>query len=150
MLARLEGSRRALKGGVIENLVSSILGEIFTANNWSIKISEKEIRLEDETYDIVLTGSQNQILCPVKTRETMGGGHALLFTRDIHKAITVAAEAGHTCLPIGIAESWTGDLGSLPCDHFVFVQHNPNQLDAIRQELVEQFRSLLELFKSLD
>lgn len=150
MLARLEGSRRALKGGVIENLVRGILRDVFTENDLKITISKKETRLEDETYDIVISGSSSQLLCPVKTRETMGGGHALLFTRDIHKSITVATDAGYSCLPIIIAESWAGDLSSLPCDHYVYVQRNPNQLDVIRVELTHQFKSLLTVFASLN
>lgn len=76
--------------------------------------------MDDETYDVAVSGSNGTILMPVKTRETMGGGHALLFTRNIHNSITVATNAGNQCLPIVIAESWSGDLDSLPCDYFIY------------------------------
>jgi hypothetical protein len=150
MLTRLEGSRRALKGGVVENVVRAVLRQVFETNNAAITISDKETRIADETYDIVLTGGAGRILCPVKTRETMGGGHASLFTRDIHKSITVATDAGEVCIPIVIAESWAGDLASLPCEHFVYVARNPNQLDVIQKELAERFTVLLPVFKSLN
>jgi hypothetical protein len=68
-------------------------------------VSDKEVRIGDETYDVRVVGSKGTILLPVRTRETMGGGHALLFTRDTFKAISVAKENGHGCLPVVIAES---------------------------------------------
>jgi hypothetical protein len=59
-------------------------------------VSNREVRIGGETYDVRAVGSRGTILLPVKTRETMGGGHALLFTRDIFKAISVAKENGYT------------------------------------------------------
>jgi hypothetical protein len=150
MLARLEGSRRAKKGGLFENLVRNALRSLFKENGLTIEVSEKEVRLDDETYDVVLVGSKGKVLIPVKTRETMGGGHALLFTRDIHKSITVATNAGHQCLPIVIAESWGGDLASLPCEQYIYIPRNPNQLVEIKPLLDQELAKMLSLFRKLD
>ncbi len=109
IIDRLEGSRRAIKGTLFEAIVRRILEEIFKRRKIAVQVSDVEIKLEGETYDVSVKGERGQILIPVKTRETMGGGHALLFTRDIHKSISAAHDAGFECLPVIIAESWSGD-----------------------------------------
>ena len=103
VIDRLEGSRRAIKGTLFEAIVRRNLNSIFVAAEVSLTVSEVEIKLEGETFDVSVVGPSGQILMPVKTRETMGGGHALLFTRDIHKSIAAAQSAGFNCLPIIIA-----------------------------------------------
>ena len=110
MLARLEGSRRALKGALFEEIVRRLLEELFNKAKLSLKVGDKQVRIKDETYDVQVIGKKGSILVPIKTRETMGGGHAMLFTRDIYKSISVAQENGHKCIPIVVAESWGGDL----------------------------------------
>jgi len=61
-----------------------------------IEILENQVTIERETYDICvqLLSEKNvpirRILVPIKTRETEGGGHAHLFTRDVRAAIDVA------------------------------------------------------------
>jgi len=92
MLARLEGSRRALKGNFLESIVREILTSLFVELGISLDMPDREVRLHDETYDVQIIGRAGSILIPVKTRETMGGGHAMLFTRDIHKSISIAHE----------------------------------------------------------
>ena len=149
MLARLEGSRRALKGSQFEESVRGVLRELFEANSLSLRVSDKEVRLHDETYDVEIVGRTGRILMPVKTRETMGGGHALLFTRDIHKSITVAEADGSSCIPVVIAESWGGDLESLPSKHFIFIPMNPNQVAEILPNLRKELAALLPVFASL-
>lgn len=105
MLARLEGSRRSLKGTLFEEIVRRSLKAVFDRHKIRLNVGEKEVRILDETYDIQVLGPHRSMLIPVKTRETMGGGHALLFTRDIGKAISVAEAHGYRCLPVVIAES---------------------------------------------
>jgi len=78
MLARLEGSRRALKGIRFEALVRRLLTERFTAKGLALKVGDKQITLANETYDVQIISEKSKILIPVKTRETMGGGHANL------------------------------------------------------------------------
>ena len=149
MLARLEGSRRSLRGGLFENIIRRLLTDLMQVNGLSIKITDKEIRLLDESYDIEVTGKNGRILIPVKTRETMGGGHALLFTRDIHKSITIAQQNGYKCIPIVIAESWVGDLASLGCENFIHIGINPNQLDRVEVLIQNELVKLIGVFKKI-
>jgi len=147
MLARLEGSRRALKGTRFEEVVRQSLKDLFTKRRLRLKIGEGQVRIQEETYDVQIIGNKKSILLPVKTRETMGGGHANLFTRDIFKAISVAHEHGYECIPVVIAESWGGDLKSLKCEHCVYLQVNPNQIEAIQPLLTAELEKLVPVFK---
>lgn len=146
MLSRLEGSRRALKGTRFESLVRRLLTALFSVNNINLTVGEKQITISNETYDVQVVSGDSKILIPVKTRETMGGGHANLFTRDIHKAISVAQENDYLCIPVVIAESWGGDLKSLNCKHLVYIQANPNQTDEIESKLAIKLESLLPVW----
>lgn len=148
-LARLEGSRRSLKGGLFENIVRNALRVVFDERELPLVIDEREVRLNDETYDVKVTGEKGCILLPVKTRETMGGGHANLFTRDIHKAITVAHKNGFECIPIVIAESWGGDLETLDCANKIYIQLNPNQVVLVEPILLKEFRSIVHVFAAV-
>lgn len=74
----------------------------------------------------------------------------MLFTRDIYKSILVATEQGHTCVPIVIAESWTGDLEGLESELYIYIQANPNQVAAIEPILAEKLlQDLLPLLESI-
>ena len=148
MLARLEGSRRALKGTHFETLVRNALRTVFKAHRIQLDVGEKETRIKEETYDVQVSAGKRTILLPVKTRETMGGGHANLFTRDIHKSISVARENGYECIPIIIAESWGGNLNSLGCDHHVYIQANPNQTDEVAKALRDALEGLVPVWKA--
>lgn len=147
LLDRLEGSRRALKGTLFEAVVRRVLTEYIEVNGLPLSVTGNEVRLFDETYDIEVRGSSGSLLIPVKTRETMGGGHALLFTRDIHKSITVAAAEGHACVPVVIAESWGGNLAGLGTALIIHVPLNPNRVIEIEPILrleIERLRPLLD------
>lgn len=149
MLQRLEGSRRALKGGLFEAIVRTQLTDLFKRHKLNLRVTANEVRLNDETYDVEILGKDAKILMPVKTRETMGGGHALLFTRDIHKSISVAHENGFNCIPVVIAESWTGNLDSLPCESYIYIQINPNQVDKINPLLEAKLEELVSVFRDI-
>jgi hypothetical protein len=149
MLQRLEGSRRSLKGGLFEAIVRTLLIELFESQNINLEVKSHEVRLNDETYDIQINGKKGTILMPVKTRETMGGGHASLFTRDIHKSIIVANENGYNCIPIVIAESWAGKLDELSCKNYIYISENPNQLDKINPLLKVQLQTLIGVFAEI-
>ena len=112
-------------------------------------VSNREVRIGGETYDVRAVGSRGTILLPVKTRETMGGGHALLFTRDIFKAISVAKENRYGCLPVVIAESWTGDLDALSSEHYIWIQANPNEVTRIEPELADKLAALVSIFRRI-
>ncbi len=149
VIDRLEGSRRAIKGNLFEAIVRRVLIELFKKNNLPIHVSEKQKSISGETYDIQIKKGSKSILVPVKTRETMGGGHSNLFTRDIHKAIRVAYEEGHDCLPIIIAESWTGNLADLDCKDFIYINMNPNQIIDVTQKLTNALVEKINLFRGL-
>lgn len=147
MLARLEGSRRALKGAKFEDIVRNELRAFFKTLKLPLMVGDKETRINDETYDVQVSNGKATILVPVKTRETMGGGHSNLFMRDIYKSISVAQEGGYLCVPIIIAESWAGDLKSLKCEHLIYLQTNPNQADEVQKLLAAAITKLLPLWK---
>ena len=92
MLSRLEGSRRALRGTLFEGIVRRNLESLIKSRQLSLEVSRSQVRIENETYDVQVSGNGGSVLIPVKTRETMGGGHSSLFTRDIYKSIMVATE----------------------------------------------------------
>jgi hypothetical protein len=148
ILSRLEGSRRALRGTLFEGIVRRHLENLISERELPLQVSRTQAQIDDETYDVQVTGDNGSLLIPVKTRETMGGGHSMLFTRDIYKSILVATEQGHICVPIVIAESWTGDLEGLEAELFIYIQANPNQVAAIepilKQKLEEDLLPLLE------
>lgn len=149
VIDRLEGSRRAIKGTLFEAIVRRNLQALFQANAIDLMVSEVEIKLEGETFDVSVTGPKGQILLPVKTRETMGGGHALLFTRDIHKSISAAHAAGLECLPIIIAESWAGDLTGLASKDFIYININPNRVLEVEPILADELGKRLDAFKAI-
>ena len=146
---RLEGSRRAIKGTLFEAIVRRLLTELFSKHKLNLKVSETEIKLDGETYDVRVSGESKEILIPVKTRETMGGGHAMLFTRDIHKSINAARESGRECVPIVIAESWGGNLDSLKSKYFVYIDRNPNQIKEVEPLLRDALEGCVNIFVEL-
>lgn len=149
MIDRLEGSRRSIKGNLFEEIVRRNLNEIFEESKIKLSIDKTQIKLSGETYDVKVSGDRGTILIPVKTRETMGGGHALLFTRDIHKAISIANDNGYRCIPIIIVESWTGDLAALNCQEFIYINKNPNQVNEVETLLIQELERLTAVFRSL-
>ena len=136
-----------MKGTRFEIIVRRILTEIFFQQGLDLKVGHKQITISDETYDVQVEAGQKKILIPVKTRETMGGGHANLFTRDIFKSVSVAQNNGYDCIPVIIAESWAGDLQSLNCEHVVYIQANPNQLEQVEPELAGKLESLIPVWR---
>ncbi len=149
MLARLEGSRRALKGTVFEKIVRRNLRDLIQQLALPLTVSDSQVTINDETYDVEISGKGGALLIPVKTRETMGGGHAMLFTRDIYKSILVATEQGHKCVPVVIAESWSGDFDTLKSELYIYIQANPNQVTQIEPLLVEKLKDLIPLLNSI-
>ena len=149
MLARLEGSRRALKGTLFEGIVRRNLRDLIKRHELPLKVDNKQVKIKDETYDVRVIGQGGSMLIPVKTRETMGGGHSLLFTRDIYKSILVATESGHTCVPIVIAESWGGDLDDLRSELYIYIQANPNQITVVEPLLRQKLEELLPLLEEI-
>jgi hypothetical protein len=150
MLARLEGSRRSLKGRTFEDTVRTAMRAVIAKNQLDLKVGDAQVKIADETYDVQIIGKTRTILVPVKTREIMGGGHANLFTRDIHKAISVAQENGYECIPVVIAESWGGDLESLSCEQVIYLSINPNQTEKVSVMLYDAVNRIVSSLKKLE
>jgi hypothetical protein len=150
MLARLEGSRRALKGSRFEEIVRNQIRTLFKAQKIALTVGDREIRINEETYDVQVLNGKDTILLPVKTRETMGGGHANLFTRDIFKSISVAHDGGYQCIPVIIAESWAGNLASLKCEHLIYLKTNPNQTEEVQKMLAGELAQLLPVWRKFE
>ena len=123
VIDRLEGSRRSIKGHSLEILCRTALVTAFqnyyeTHSNYgiykSVSIANRQIKLGRHTFDssaklTLHDGSDRLLLVPVKTRETEGGGHAHLFSRDVITAVTETrqiAQLAIMCLII-IAKNWS-------------------------------------------
>lgn len=154
IVARLEGSRRSLKGHIYEGIVRSALIDAIQDyyrqhKNYGLyskaTIARSQTTIGNQTYDasIQLLNPDGEtaahVLVAVKTRETKGGGHAHLFSRDVSAAITTAktAHPSHYLLLVIIAQNWSGrELAGLQSivDHLVVINHSPTQLGAFPDE----------------
>ena len=139
----------AVKGTLFEGIVRRNLLALIQEHKLPLNVSDKQVRIKDETYDVQIEGENGVVLIPVKTRETMGGGHSLLFTRDIYKSILVATENGFNCVPIVIAEAWGGDLAELKSELYIYIQANPNQVVSVEPVLAQKLEELLSLLKQI-
>jgi len=124
IIDRLEGSRRSISGHRIESnvrtsFVAAIQHYYSIYSNYGkfkrVEFADKQIKIGRHTVDISakLIPKDNSfienILIPVKTRETEGGGHSHLFTRDIMSALTnIKNEIQNPhILVVIIAENWS-------------------------------------------
>jgi hypothetical protein len=162
---RLEGSRRSIKGHQKEVIVRT--GVVAAIQNYygenesygvfnNVQVAPKEVKIGRETFDVVIdlirdNGGVTRILVPVKTRETQGGGHAHLFTRDIKSAIGTAKRAGdYFVIAVIVAQNWDtkeqGEVTSIS-DLALISDESPNAFEAFSAEaeaqLNEFFRGVL-------
>ncbi len=124
VIDRLEGSRRSISGHHIESnvrmgLITAIQHFFSIYHNYGqykkVEIADKQIKVGRHTVDISAklypkNGSEAiSLLIPVKTRETEGGGHSHIFSRDILAAINdIKKERGHYHIAVIIvAENWS-------------------------------------------
>ena len=151
VIDRLEGSRRSIKGHHVEACVRTALVIAFQ-NYFSIHgnygqykkiaVADKQIKIENHTFDVSakLTDYNNltkTILIPIKTRETEGGGHSHLFSRDITVAIdqlnsNFEQEKYHV-LAVIIARNWSeSELNSISdkIDKVFYFNMNPQSFMA--------------------
>jgi hypothetical protein len=125
IIDRLEGSRRSIVGHERENVVRTALltaiQQYFAAHSnygvyASIDVPAGQIIIGRETCDVSAYLKDRdghivrRILVPVKTRETEGGGHAHLFTRDITSAInTIRTHSPDDfVIAVIVARNWSG------------------------------------------
>jgi hypothetical protein len=160
---RLEGSRRSIQGHEIEiairaSLVVAIEKYYKKHGNYGlykdVVIADRQIRLGNETFDVSATlehadpAQSCSILVPVKSRETRGGGHAHIFTRDINSAIDASKQgANNYVVAFIIAQSWAPreqEHVSSICDLAIIIAKNPNSFSAVpadRQAELDSFIS---------
>lgn len=121
---RLEGSRRSIRGHELEASVRTALITAFQNyysiyGNYgkykSIEVLPSQIKVESYTFDVAVKlthinkKESELILIPIKTRETEGGGHSHLFTRDIMSAFQSLKrdKIEYYVIAVIIAKNWS-------------------------------------------
>jgi hypothetical protein len=154
LIDRLEGSRRSIKGHEKETIVrTAVLVSIqtFFENNGNygvysrVELIDKQVSIGNETYDVsvnLIDGdgkSVQRILIPIKTRETEGGGHAHLFTRDIKSAMSTAKNANPDdyLIAVIVAKNWSErekeNIRKM-VDHAAIFDISPNEFSEFSDE----------------
>lgn len=168
IIDRLEGSRRAIKGHEKEAVVRTALIAAFQhyfteRSNYGIfvgvEVADKQVMIGNESYDVSANLLDNsgqcarRILVPIKTRETEGGGHAHLFTRDIRSAINAARQDNKDdyLIVVIVARNWSEREANLlrqqvehlvvfdssPGDWSEFGEHEQTRLDRFIASVLE-------------
>jgi hypothetical protein len=147
IIDRLEGSRRSIKGHHLEANVRTALITAFQhyfsiQGNYGkyqkVSIANKQIKIGNHTVDVSATlipktGTQKEtLLLPIKTRETEGGGHSHLFTRDIVAAVQKLKEdePNYHIIAVIIAQNWSiSELSNIRdrLDRVFYFALNPNK-----------------------
>ena len=164
IIDRLEGSRRSISGHHLEtNVRTSLITAIqhyYTIYGHygkfkNVHIAEKQIKIGRHTVDVSaeltskIDGRKTRLLIPVKTRETEGGGHSHLFTRDIINAINdiKAAVINYHIVVIIIAENWSVlELATIE-DHIDMIFHfdmSPNKFIGFDEESQYTFNRYIQ------
>lgn len=154
IIDRLEGSRRSIVGhereSVVRTALLTALQQFYAAHTdygvyASVEIPTGQVRIGRETYDVsaVLKGRDGKvlrrILVPVKTRETEGGGHAHLFTRDIVSAINAvrANSPNDFVVAVIVARNWSSreaDSVRQRVDHAAIFDLSPNEFQTFDEQ----------------
>jgi|GEM_PF-297743 len=146
IIDRLEGSRRSLKGhekeAVIRTALLNAVQVFYQAHgNYgiyiNIEIPDRQVIIGNESFDVSVDlldqdgECKRRILLPIKTRETEGGGHSHLFTRDIISAIdSVNVDNDQDLVVVVIiAGNWSERESMIirqKTDHLAIINVNPN------------------------
>lgn len=160
---RLEGSRRSIRGHEKETVVRTALllaiQTFYTQHsNYGIysgvEIAEGQITIGNETYDVSANLLDDRrrcirrILVPIKTRETEGGGHAHLFTRDIMSAINAARIDNPIdyVVAVIVAGNWAqreADVIRERVDHAAIFDLSPNDFTVFSDEEQERLNRFI-------
>jgi hypothetical protein len=155
---RLEGSRRAIKGPVNELIAKRGLAVALSNfydqhTNYGrykdYEVSKNQVKIGQHTYDVRLTfispdeKNNLKLYIPVKTRETRGGGHSHLFSRDILEAIRALKEAEPHSLvvPLIIADDWSAEEEAVIKNYvydLIIIRENPGTIENLPD--IEQAR----------
>lgn len=150
VIDRLEGSRRSHSGHmqevVLRSAVATAIQNFFATHfNYGsfdkVVLESKQIKLGIQTVDIAVTLKKQgfpdkHIYFPVKTRETQGGGHAHLFSRDLIVAISDIKKHEPDCFisPFIVAENWNVkdfDEISEMIQKIFYFNTNPNEFESL-------------------
>lgn len=154
IIDRLEGSRRSIKGHekeiVVRTALLTAIQTFFEKNGHygeyaRVELADREIMIGNETFDVGanLLDSQGKcvrrVLIPIKTRETEGGGHAHLFTRDIISAMNAAKydNANDFLVVVIVAKNWSereADTIRNLVDHAAIFGLSPNDFTEFSNE----------------
>ncbi|MFZ2615325.1 MAG: hypothetical protein WA077_04995, partial [Anaerolineae bacterium] len=124
VLDRLEGSRRSIGGHRVEthvrtSLITALQYYYSIHGNYGqyrkVEIANKQIKIGNHTVDVSVDlipragNDRTRLLIPVKTRETEGGGHSHLFSRDLITAISDLNRDANNyhIVAVIIAENWS-------------------------------------------
>jgi hypothetical protein len=147
VLDRLEGSRRSISGHKVEtyvraSLITALQYYYAIYGNYGldgkVEIADKQIKLGNHTVDVSVDlnpragGDRTRLLIPVKTRETEGGGHSHLFSRDLITAINDLSQNANNygVVAVIIAENWSASEINAIGAHIDLVFHfnlSPNR-----------------------
>ena len=164
IIDRLEGSRRSIKGHKIEANIRAALLTAFQNyfaiyGNYGkykkVKIANKQIKIGNHTVDISAElfpkegEKKATLLIPIKSRETEGGGHAHLFTRDIIAAVNELNndEEKYHISAVIIARNWSvSELEHISnqMDLIFHFDMNPNQFEGFDEKTQIQLNKYIE------
>lgn len=164
VIDRLEGSRRSISGHRLEanvrtGLITAIQHYYSIYGDYGrfrrVEIADTQVKIGRHTVDVSAdlipkTGSQDtRLLIPVKTRETEGGGHSHLFTRDIVTAISdIKAEVGtYHIVAVIVAENWAATELTTIDDQIDMIFHfnmSPNRFVGFDEESQVKFNKYVE------
>jgi hypothetical protein len=164
IIDRLEGSRRSISGHHIENyvrtgLITAIQNFFSVYNHYGkyrkVEIADRQIKIGQHTVDISAklypTNGEDfiNLLIPVKTRETEGGGHSHIFSRDILAAITDIKKAlsNYHIAVIIVAENWSiGEISTITneIDQIFHFNMSPNRFYGFDDESQIKFNKYIE------
>ena len=163
IIDRLEGSRRSIKGHEKEAIVRTALlialQKYYSENSnygvyTTVEVANKQIMIEAESFDVSVnllndTGKTlHRILIPIKTRETEGGGHSHLFSRDVKSAISVAKthSSKDYLVIVIIAKNWSlREIDELreKVDLIIALDINPSEFTQFDEENQTQFNNFV-------
>lgn len=162
VIDRLEGSRRSISGHLLEANIRASIATAFQ-NYYEINmdygvydniiINDKQISIGSDTIDVsaILNKDKNNqhLYIPVKSRETEGGGHSHLFSRDIITAVNNIKSnfpTAHIAVVI-VATNWSNsEIASILKDidivfHF---DMNPNELSILDDDSQREINIYIE------
>lgn len=142
---RLEGSRRALRGTGFEGALRSALRDVLDEEGIALVVPETPVAAHGETFDVSASGPRGRVLLPVKTRETQGGGHSHIFTRDLEGPVRAAEAAGDGVIAVVVARSWMASLQQIGCP-VIRIEADPDPV-VLADTLREALRGHLDLFR---